>query len=792
MAHVSEGIDNAMQWAKIIPFFSVLTVVTNANFIATYINRYKKFVAISGYGFAVITLLLIYLGFISQKFTVLQEGILYWEYGKSLYILGAGNGFFLIISVIILIKSLRSARNPEKKNSIGYLLVGLFFILLFGLIYSVVPMYGLAVDHFGSMFNALIITYAIAKKNILDIKLVIRKGLVSTALIIGLILPLGTLIILANYYFKLKWYSPSGLIINILMLIGFATLFSYVKPKIDRVIDKLYYGRTYDARKMIIDFAKKMCNVMEIEELAGAMLRPITDALSAKQVSLLFQEDDKYCTRFSEHLDSQDGLAALSLRKEGPIVSRLEQEDSVLYRDILENDPTMKGIWQQEWDSLNAAEVELLCPIKSKKRLIAILAVSKKKQRSIYNREDVDLLMALSNQAAAVIENAQIYSKAKERANTDELTSLYNHRFFHERLTEEIARSSRFGTIFSIVFIDLDMFKNYNDIFGHLSGDQLLKQVGDFLKVSIRDTDIPFRYGGDEFALIMPETNTQESYLASERIRQNMVSVMDIQGLPITCSMGIATWPTDGVSKEDLIRASDAALYYAKQTGKNKTCLASKVALSEVFRLQHSVTPKNDYSLLSTIYALAATVDAKDHYTYGHSKKVCKYATDIAHALGYNDEDLNTIRNGALLHDIGKIGIPDYILQKNGPLAPDEQKLIKTHPNLGVAIIKNIDSLQECLAAIQYHHEFFNGKGYPYGLKGENIPLDARILAVADAFDAMTSERPYRKKKSEAEAFKELAEYAGTQFDPNVVNAFLKYNNISEKTASLSNKTDVS
>ena len=148
--------------------------------------------------------------------------------------------------------------------------------------------------------------------------------------------------------------------------------------------------------------------------------------------------------------------------------------------------------------------------------------------------------------------------------------------------------------------------------------------------------------------------------------------------------------------------------------------------------------------ILNTIYALAATVDAKDHHTYGHSKKVSRYATDIAEAFGYSQEGIETIRAAALLHDIGKLGISDQLLAKRGSLHPEDWEVIRAHPNLGVAILKHVDSLNGCLAAVQYHHECYDGSGYPAGLKGNNIPLDARIMSVADAYDAMTSNRPYR------------------------------------------------
>jgi diguanylate cyclase (GGDEF)-like protein/putative nucleotidyltransferase with HDIG domain len=321
--------------------------------------------------------------------------------------------------------------------------------------------------------------------------------------------------------------------------------------------------------------------------------------------------------------------------------------------------------------------------------------------------------------------------------------------------------------------MDVDCFKTYNDINGHLAGDELLRLVSQQIQSSIRHIDIGFRYGGDEFAIILPQSSLDGAHKVAERIIKGVESGIDTRAIPMTCSIGIASWPTDGVMREELIRSADGSLYYAKDTGGNRICLASEVALSQILRMDGGM--ENKPAILNTIYALAATVDAKDHYTYGHSKKVAQYATDIARALGYSRDSLETIRAGGLLHDIGKIGIPDEILGKPGPLSDEDWVPIRAHPNLGVAILKHVDALKDCLASVQYHHERYDGSGYPSGLKAENIPLDARILAVADAYDAMTSERPYRPNKlSKDDAIGELERGANKQFDPKVVGIFTK------------------
>jgi diguanylate cyclase (GGDEF)-like protein/putative nucleotidyltransferase with HDIG domain len=358
-------------------------------------------------------------------------------------------------------------------------------------------------------------------------------------------------------------------------------------------------------------------------------------------------------------------------------------------------------------------------------------------------------------------------------ANTDALTGLSNRRYFQERLNEEIARCSRFGDIFSLVFLDVDLFKQYNDTYGHLAGDEILRLLGQVIVRSIRTIDIGFRYGGDEFAILLPGTPLTGASRVAERIRQGIKTATGNIGAPQTCSLGIASWPTDGLTEDEITRAADAALYDAKQSGRNRTCLACEVLPSNELRTGTMDDLQNESAILNRICNLAASVDARDHHSRDHSKKVSRHAANIAAALGYSKDRIERIRTAALLHDIGKVSIPDHLLTKSEPLVAEDWELIHAHPNLGVAILQHVDSLKDCLAAVQYHHERYDGTGYPAGLKGDNIPLDARILAVADSYDAMTSPRPYRSALSAEEAIEEVRRGAGTQFDSRVVHAFL-------------------
>jgi len=450
---------------------------------------------------------------------------------------------------------------------------------------------------------------------------------------------------------------------------------------------------------------------------------------------------------------------------EGTATEQTCQERQSLY------EPDLKRhyrFWTGEYHSQQGIRSIVYLPLSIKDQVIGSLIVASRKPNA-YSRSQIKLLERVTSQIAAPIENAHLYTRVEERSRIDELTELFNRRHFEERLKEEISRHSRYGDMFSIFMLDLDNFKNYNDIYGHPAGDILLKQIGKVVKSSIRNADQAFRYGGDEFVVILPHTVRDDAFVVAERVREQIAAEMKERAIGVTCSIGLASYPTDGVISGELVTVADTALYYAKRTGGDRVYLSSKI-LSEPLAEAGIHARRNG---LSAVYALVSTVEARDPYTYGHSRKVNTYAVALAEAVKLSPDVVSKVSTAALLHDIGKIGIPDKVLNKKEKLSDEDWEAIKSHPRLGANIVGNIPNLIPCVSSILYHHERWDGNGYPEGLKGEEIPLEARILAIADTFSAMTSARPYRPALHTEEVIKELKRCAGSQLDPELVEVFI-------------------
>jgi len=440
-------------------------------------------------------------------------------------------------------------------------------------------------------------------------------------------------------------------------------------------------------------------------------------------------------------------------------------EDPVIIEDAASS-PLIPRWW------LDAFQVKSLVhyPLRIKDKTIGLMTMDAFREPVRFPKEEVDTLAAIARQAAVVIENARLHEQLQQQAITDHITNLYNHRHIFQRLEEEFARAARSDSTFAVMMMDVDRFKDFNDTYGHLEGDEALRFIAQRLRETLRATDIIGRYGGDEFLAILPDTTRAEAEEAGWRIMSTLAETPftwpdSDRSVTIAMSIGIACYPQDSQTRDELIVLADSALYEAKRLGGRRALPVSTADIEGV--------PAQSLGF-GLLQGLLNAIAHKDPYTRRHCEDNVRYVDLIADRLHLTADDTESLRKAALLHDVGKIAIPDQTLLKPGPLDSSEWEVMQQHVRFGEMIVKGIAQISDAIEPVATHHERFDGEGYPRGLKGNDIPLLGRILAVIDAYSAMTLDRPYRNALSEDIAKEELRKGAGTQFDPDVVQAFLE------------------
>lgn len=422
----------------------------------------------------------------------------------------------------------------------------------------------------------------------------------------------------------------------------------------------------------------------------------------------------------------------------------------------------------------------------SKEQLSGYLCMCGLAHSSIVSRELTCYKAKLTREIlTSHLTNANLYHQARLTSLTDALTGVGSRRLLEDKLETECARSKRYKHPFSVAILDLDNFKTINDVFGHATGDEALKKLAESMKSQKRIPDILARYGGDEFVILMPETEANDALTFMERIRAKVQQIEVQENVTMTISCGVAqSMPDFSDSSSDVIRRADLALYEAKSAGRNCAKLwnnkmsrilkAGDIEFERIKKLKRRVaglSVQAEKMFIQSIWGLVQALEAKDPYAKKHSESVMHYAVGIAEMMEIPPKRLEILRRAAMIHDIGNIGIPDAILSKPGRLTPRERKIIEQHPLIAVRILEKMSFLKQEVAIVRSHHEKWNGQGYPDGLLSTSIPIGARILTVADTFDALISDRSYHNSRSIAEAIEILTDSSGYDFDFEVVNA---------------------
>lgn len=542
--------------------------------------------------------------------------------------------------------------------------------------------------------------------------------------------------------------------------------------------------------KFVVEELVKISEISNLNEFYSKIFSIISQNIDSSFIAFGLLKEKSNCI----NLRLQDKLGNVYTSKvflkelENPIVQAF-QEKKIIFKDDVS---FLKLSYFRD-------KAVAILPLISVNKCIGVMIVEDN-----YARQNIDLYKLIANYTALFSHNFDLIEKSDGYINTDNLTLLYNHRGFQEVLTNEIQRSRDNNQKMSVVMMDINNITKINRELGHAKGDEVIRLVAEKVRQNIRENDTAGRYGGDEIGIILPNTSGEQAKYVAEYLTYSLSCCFIDEIGPIKVSVGIATYPDCAEDKEKLLILAEQAMYISQAKGYKDGMSAiissadfnfwDNVALksyAEVIGKRHQQLGINfEEELISRFNAdhalsgariseiatsLAGAIDAKDPYTKGHSTSVSKFSEALARAINLPEEEVERIKLGALLHDVGKIGIPETVLKKEGPLSDEEWKIMKQHPVIGAEkVLYPNPSLRDLIPIVKYHHERIDGKGYPEGLKNGDIPYAAKIVAIADTYHALISDRPYRRGMDIDKALSILKEGAGTQWDSDLIRTFIQ------------------
>lgn len=542
--------------------------------------------------------------------------------------------------------------------------------------------------------------------------------------------------------------------------------------------------------KSVIGELTKLNSLENLNELCSSIYSIILKNISSSFMAVGFYKDKSSCInlRLQDKLENLYSTKIFLKEEENPIIKAFKEKQAVFMNDV--------SFLKLAYFKNNSV---VILPLISVNKCIGVVIFEDENAK-----QNIEIYSFLANYMALVSHNLELVEKSDEYANTDNLTLLYNHRGFQEILLNEISRADVSKQQLSVLMMDICNITAINREMGHAKGDEVIKLVADNIRKNMREGDIAARYGGDELALILPNTTIEQAKYVAEYLTYSL-SCFFIDGVgPVKVSVGISSYPNGANDKEKLLILAEQAMYiskakgykdgmsaiisstdfnfwddvalksYAEVIGKRHAQLGVNFEdeLISQFNSEHETLSENRIFEIAT--SLAGAIDAKDPYTKDHSASVSRFSEALARAINLPEEEIERIKLGALLHDVGKIGIPENVLQKEGPLSDEEWKIMKQHPVIGAEkVLTPNPALRDLIPIVKYHHERIDGKGYPEGLSNGDIPLAAKIVAIADTYHALISDRPYRRGMNIEKAISIMEEGAGTQWDADLVRTFI-------------------
>ena len=751
-------------WFRFYSAGGLATFITIFHFVQTTLNLRRKWShAVLLYG-VLAYLLTVSTALVIISATVAGGVVESWKEGPLLLVL-VGPGYLVgLYSMYELVRGYRESIDLVKRNRLFYLIFSIGIMMTATLI-NFTPLGKYPVDIAANGITALVIAYSILRYQLLDIRVVIRQGLLYS---------IPTIIIGSTYFliitFTTNVFSVTSGVEIFLLSLGVAVISALVaeplRVRAQQEIDRMFFREKYDSRLMLQTLSERVASVLDLYTITNIILGEVSSTLHILKAAFFLREEES--GRFQ--LTSQIGLEQIptpSFRLGHPVILWFSTHNQPLSKHDLEFHPQFRSMWTSERIDLEKLDVELLIPLKVQNELVGIFSIGPKRSEQEYSEDDQLTLLTLANQTAVAIDNARLYTSEQNRLK--ELDTLYS-------MARRLVATDNLDTVIGIVaqhaadsvgasyarvlLIDESMEYICRAVYPHKNG---VNELGDKRKEPVVAEHFYnwILQSGKPVVIRRADTGLQKEEQDSLFfIGANTICISPLKG--VTDNFGILVLGNAKGNHKGTFDTSHLRLIN----------VISDYASSAI---QRAVLHEQlEDTFLQTVISLANAIDARDSYTGDHSQRMANMASRVCRKMGLSEEEIDAIHWAAILHDIGKIGVPDKILNKKGSLTKKEWAIMKEHPVIGAEIVAPVKYLAKVAPIIESHHEKFDGSGYPAGLEGEDIPLLSRILAVVDAYVAIRDERVYSKSHTHKQAVAELRRSSGTQFDPQIVDVFCK------------------
>jgi len=779
-------IGNTLFWLRGMTSFAAASMVTFFYFTQSILNQKinnARFVYLYG----------IFAVFITQ-FTNLVipsaeivDGVLKYVLNPLVYLVAGPSYIVMVFCLVRLMSSARSTNDENQVTRFSFFVVAIVFILIGGsLNFTELGKY--PVDVAANVIAAVFMAYAILRHQLLDIKVVIRKSVIyffPTIIISAIYFLLITIAFQVFHANTSEQLFSASLIVSVLA----ALVLQPFRDSLQNWIDRYFFREQYNAVKMIQRVSEAASSVIDLEQLSQLIIDELTKTLHIQRAALFLRQNG----RKNFVIFYQTGMKLpprTTIATDHPLIVQLSKHDHVINQQDVETNPKFKSIWGQEKEVFNSIDADIHIPLIAKGELLGFISLGPKLSEQMYSSEEKQILLTLSHQVAVAVQNAQLYTTAQQE--------LIQRRETEQRLQLQLKRLSALQNINIAITTNIDL---------QIPLYLLLEQVTDQLGVDAADV------------LLMDEENQQLFFVAGRGFQTDALKYTKLnigEGLAGRAAEIMDVVHINNLGAEEtslkqspLLAGEGFAAYYgAPLISKGKVqgvlelfhrsplnpdqewvsflnTLTSETAIAVDNALMFRDLEKSNLDLAvayeTTLEGWARTLELRDRETQGHSQRVLDMTLRLARKLGFTDEEIIHVQRGALLHDIGKMGVPDSILLKEGPLNEEEWEIMRKHPIYAYEMLSTIPFLRKAIDIPYAHHEKWDGSGYPRGLNGEEIPLSARIFAIVDVWDALRSDRPYRPAWSEEETMKYIQEQSGKHFDPAVVEAFMDIQRIEKR-----------